>query len=88
MVQLPLDPFSLIDKRYHDAATPVPRRRPGRAAAFTARHPDAVWVQTVPECLGKLAERWDEVHLDHDLGGEHYVDSGRDPTAGWRSSAG
>ncbi len=50
---------------------------PARAAAFTARHPDAVWVETVPDCLSKLAERWDEVHLDHDLGGEYYVDSGR-----------
>lgn len=50
---------------------------PARAAVFTARHPDAVWVETVPECLSKLGERWDEVHLDHDLGGEHYVDSSR-----------
>ncbi len=51
---------------------------PARAAVFLARHPDAVWVETVPDCLDKLLERWDEVHLDHDLGGEHYVDSSRD----------
>ena len=51
---------------------------PARAAAFLAWYPDATWVQTVPECLGKLAERWAEVHLDHDLGGEHYVNSSRD----------
>ena len=51
---------------------------PARAAIFTARHPDAVWVQTAPECINRLVERWDEVHLDHDLGGEHYVHSSRD----------
>jgi hypothetical protein len=34
-------------------------------------------VQTVPDCLTKLAEEWDEVHLDHDLGGEHFVDLSR-----------
>ena len=51
---------------------------PARAAVFLARHPDAVWVQTVPECLGRLADRWHEIHLDHDLGGEHYVDPRRE----------
>jgi len=51
---------------------------PARAEAFLARHPNAVWVQTVPECLDKLAGRWHEIHLDHDLGGEHYVDPSRD----------
>lgn len=51
---------------------------PTRAAVFIARYADAVWVQTAPECVSQLGERWDEVHLDHDLGGEHFVDSGRD----------
>jgi Cyclic-phosphate processing Receiver domain len=46
---------------------------PERASAFLEQHPDAVWVQTVAECVEKLAEAWDEIHLDHDLGGEHYV---------------
>ena len=61
-----------------------PRRRlfldddPARAAAFLREHPDATWVQTVPECVEKLAEAWDEVHLDHDLGGEVYVDPDRE----------
>ena len=50
---------------------------PARAAVFLAHHPDAVWVQTTPECVAKLAERWDEVHLDHDLGGETFVDPAR-----------
>ncbi len=50
---------------------------PDRAAAFLVRHPDAIWVQTVPECLEKLVESWDEVHLDHDLGGEQFVDVNR-----------
>ena len=51
---------------------------PQRASAFLEANPDAVWVQTVPECIEKLAERWDEVHLDHDLGGERFVDVARD----------
>ena len=51
---------------------------PARASAFLEKHPDAVWVQTVPECLEKLAESWDEVHLDHDLGGEQFVDPARE----------
>jgi Asp-tRNA(Asn)/Glu-tRNA(Gln) amidotransferase C subunit len=64
-------------------AKKIPRRLfldddPERAAIFLERHPDAVWVQTVPECLAKLADIWDEIHLDHDLGGEHYVDVNRD----------
>ncbi len=48
---------------------------PERAAAFLGRHPQAVWVQTVEECVSRLVERWDEVHLDHDLGGKMFVDS-------------
>ena len=50
---------------------------PARAAAFLARHPDAAWVETAAECVARLAEPWDEVHLDHDLGGEHFVESAR-----------
>lgn len=50
---------------------------PDRASVFLRDHPDAVWVQTVPECLAKLVEIWDEVHLDHDLGGEQFVDANR-----------
>ncbi|MFO0951101.1 MAG: cyclic-phosphate processing receiver domain-containing protein [Isosphaeraceae bacterium] len=50
---------------------------PLRAQIFLKDFPDAVWVSTVPECLEKLAEAWDEVHLDHDLGGEHFVDLAR-----------
>jgi hypothetical protein len=51
---------------------------PERASAFLEANQGAVWVQTVPECVEKLAEPWDEVHLDHDLGGEHYVDTSRE----------
>ena len=51
---------------------------PERASAFLEAHPDAIWVQTVPECVEKLAEAWDEVHLDHDLGGELFVDVSRE----------
>jgi hypothetical protein len=51
---------------------------PERAAVFLKRHPDAVWVQTVADCVARLAESWDEIHLDHDLGGEQFVDVNRD----------
>ena len=51
---------------------------PARAARFLADNPDAVWVQTAAECIRSLGEPWDEVHLDHDLGGEHFVDHDRD----------
>lgn len=63
--------------------TPAPRRLfldddPARAEVFLGEYPDAVWVQTAAECIARLEERWDEVHLDHDLGGEHFVEQSRD----------
>lgn len=51
---------------------------PRRAELFLADNPEAVWVQTVDACLERLAECWDEVHLDHDLGGERYVEVDRE----------
>jgi hypothetical protein len=47
---------------------------PVRAEAFLIDNPQAVWVQTVAECLERLTEHWHEVHLDHDLGGKTFVD--------------
>jgi len=60
-----------------------PRRRrllfldddPARAETFLSENPQAIWVETVAECLTRLAENWDEVHLDHDLGGQTFVDT-------------
>ena len=51
---------------------------PARATEFLTENPDAVWVETVADCLRALCEPWDEVHLDHDLGGESFVDHDRD----------
>ncbi|MGE3820235.1 MAG: cyclic-phosphate processing receiver domain-containing protein [Isosphaeraceae bacterium] len=51
---------------------------PMRAQIFLNDHPEAIWVQTAVECIARLSERWDEVHLDHDLGGEQFVDHARD----------
>jgi hypothetical protein len=53
---------------------------PARAGAFLAGNPEAVWVSTVGECVEMLEVPggWDEVHLDHDLGGETFVASHRD----------
>jgi hypothetical protein len=51
---------------------------PERAALFLAEHPETVWVQTAEQCLALLEQPWDEVYLDHDLGGEILVDLGRD----------
>lgn len=69
-----------------DPGTPAPRPGrilfldddPRRAEIFLADFPEAVWVETVAACLERLAEPWDEVHLDHDLGGEHFVAVDRD----------
>ena len=58
----------------------IPRRLlfldddPRRAETFLHENPEAVWVTTVAECLQRMNEAWDEVHLDHDLGGQHFVD--------------
>jgi hypothetical protein len=49
-----------------------------RGESFLAHNPCAVWVRTAAECIEHLAEPWDEVHLDHDLGGEHFVEHERD----------
>jgi hypothetical protein len=51
---------------------------PQRAMIFLQRSPEAVWVQTAESCIERLAECWDEVHLDHDLGGERFVDHERE----------
>lgn len=48
-----------------------------RAQVFLNANPTAVWVETAEDCVARLAERWDEVHLDHDLGGESFVDHER-----------
>lgn len=62
---------------------PVPRvlfldDNPERARIFLDEVPHAVWVETAAACIARLAEPWDEVHLDHDLGGELFVDMARD----------
>ena len=49
-----------------------------RGEAFLAANPGSIWVQTAADCLAELAESWDEIHLDHDLGGEQFVDHARD----------
>lgn len=49
-----------------------------RADVFLKRCPEAVWVLTAGDCIVRLVETWDEVHLDHDLGGEKFVDVNRD----------
>lgn len=48
-----------------------------RIKAFRRYYPQAVWVQTVRDCIKKLNQTWDIISLDHDLGGETYVDSQR-----------
>jgi hypothetical protein len=46
---------------------------PRRAETFLAECPEAVWVETVGDCLTRLEESWDEIHLDHDLCGHQMV---------------
>jgi hypothetical protein len=50
---------------------------PARAAAFLTRQPEAVWVENALDCIARLGDGWHQVHLDHDLGGEIFVDSKR-----------
>jgi hypothetical protein len=50
---------------------------PRRAETFLEWYPVAVWVKTSAECIAQLAHGWNEVHLDHDLGGETFVDPSR-----------
>ena len=46
-----------------------------RARTFKSAHPYAVLVETADECTAQLiAQDWDMVCLDHDLGGEIFVD--------------
>jgi DNA-binding NarL/FixJ family response regulator len=52
---------------------------PVRTARFLEREPDATCVETAGECINQLHHYdWDQVFLDHDLGGEIYVESGRE----------
>ncbi len=53
---------------------------PKRAERFLREVPAAVWVKSVAECLPRLVEAWDEIHLDHDLEGKRLVDMNRDDT--------
>ncbi len=47
------------------------------AVRFLAQVPAAVWVKSVAECLPRMVEEWEEIHLDHDLEGETLVDMNR-----------
>jgi hypothetical protein len=51
---------------------------PERASSYLKEYPGAVWVTTSSACIRQLQNSWDLVSLDHDLGGEIYVDSGRE----------
>lgn len=52
-----------------------------RCSNFRSRVPSADIVHTAADCIAKLKEGdWEEVHLDHDLGGEVYADSCREDT--------
>lgn len=50
-----------------------------RVTHIRARFPNAEirWVDNVPDCIACLSEPWDAIRLDHDLGGEVFVDSER-----------
>ena len=50
-----------------------------RTEAFLRRCPDATTVETAAGCIQQLQENdWELVCLDHDLGGEVYVNSKRE----------
>jgi len=74
---------SKVGTSFVDQPSPPTRRilflddTPDRAAVFLAGHPRAICVQTVEQCIDLLQQPWDEVELDHDLGGEVLVDHER-----------
>ena len=51
---------------------------PTRHRNFKRHAPYATFVEDVPSTIAALENSWDLVFLDHDLGGEQYVDSSRD----------
>ncbi len=52
---------------------------PNRTRSFRSEIPYAQFVETASGCIEKLkSEHWDVVFLDHDLGGEVFVDPKRD----------
>jgi CheY-like chemotaxis protein len=54
---------------------------PERIRAFKRAIPYATIVETAAECIKQIGkEEWDWVLLDHDLGGEQFVDSDRKDT--------
>ncbi len=50
---------------------------PERVEYLRRVYPTAVWVKTSQECIKNLQYDWDIISLDHDLGGEVYVDPTR-----------
>ncbi|MDG3003742.1 cyclic-phosphate processing receiver domain-containing protein [Paludisphaera mucosa] len=82
---VPSSPVEAAPATPDGGVAPEPRLRrilfldddPRRAEVFLVRCPQAIWVMTADDCIARLAEAWDEVHLDHDLGGERYVDVNR-----------
>ena len=53
-----------------------------RAKAFLEKIPDATWVETAQQVIDilKLQDKTPFLFLDHDLGGEIFVDSSRSDT--------
>ncbi len=51
---------------------------PVRAEAFLIENPRPSGCRQWPSASIGSAENWDEVHLDHDLGGKTFVDVNRD----------
>lgn len=52
----------------------------GRRSKFIQLVPHGHCVETADACIAKLAEPWDVVFLDHDLGGEAHSDPAGDNT--------
>jgi len=52
-----------------------------RIEVFSALCPDAVIAETAPDAISTIEGKdWDIVFLDHDLGGEQFVDTAREDT--------
>ena len=53
---------------------------PERSAEFLSVVPHGDCVDTAAACIARLAEGWDVVLLDHDLGGQAFVDPQEEDT--------
>jgi hypothetical protein len=70
--------YCMLEGEQMDGNLLVLEDHAGRNAHFRAAYPEATIVETAHEAIDALQKQaWDHASLDHDLGGEIFVDSSR-----------